>query len=288
MQCSFARDSSLSGMLFDFLETVFPGLSRAARNAARLGASWEAVSTPFIGFLEGRPVAHVGVLELPLIVLGRPVNVASIHAVATHPDHRRRGWYRGVMEEALRYCSGRWATALLTTEHPEYFEPFGFRFVREHLFTVRPRPTRAGTALRLMNLEDAGDVALLNRLLETREPVSRVLGVVKEKAVFCFNEGSRPLYYSEDLDVMVCMEMEGATLRLFDVVGPGLPSLDVLLARLPQPVEEVAASFAMDRFAAEALAQPYILDHGGPSHLMVRGPLAAEGKAFTLPRSART
>jgi hypothetical protein len=33
------------------------------------------------------------------------------------------------MEELLQYTAGRYETLILTTEHPEYFEPFGFRFM---------------------------------------------------------------------------------------------------------------------------------------------------------------
>jgi hypothetical protein len=50
----------------------------------------------------------------------------------------------------------------------------------------------------------------------------------------------------------------------------------------------VAICFSADQLAVEAEATPYVLDHDGPSYLMVRGPCAAEGQPFTLPRSART
>jgi hypothetical protein len=129
---------------------------------------------------------------------------------------------------------------------------------------------------------------LLNRLLETRDPVSHVVGVVNEKAVFLFDEGRHPLYYAQDLDAVVCLETEGAKLKLFDVVAPRLPTLEALLARIPSPAEEVAINFATDRLGIEAEATPHILDQDGPSYLMARGPFAAESEPFTLPRSART
>jgi predicted N-acetyltransferase YhbS len=328
MRRSFADDPTLSAALFDLLEAVFPGIGQSAEHARSLGAAWESVSTPFLAFEEGRPVSHVGIIELPLVLLGREVTAGSIHAVATHPKARRRGHYRRLMDEARSYAVSRYETLVLTTEHPEYFEPFGFRVIREHLFTLRcPSPgggdrldpsgdggARAmdhdglrrvddgwmrgmedGGAraighggLRSINTQDPKDVALLHRLLETREPVSRVVGVVREKAIFCFNEGRRPLHYVEDQDVMVCMERKGARLTLFDVVGPKLPALDALLARIPGPVEEVEFGFAADRFTRDAIATPQVFDHDGPSYLMAHGPFAAEAEAFTLPRSART
>jgi hypothetical protein len=140
----------------------------------------------------------------------------------------------------------------------------------------------------LLDVRERRDVAVLQRLLEAREPVSDVVGVVRETAVFCFNEGRHPLWYSEDLDVVVCLERSGRTLRLFDVVGPDVPPLVELVGRVPGAVDEAVVYFAPDRLGVDATASPHVLDHGGPSHLMVRGPFAAEGRPFTLPRSART
>jgi GNAT superfamily N-acetyltransferase len=188
MKHSFSDDPTLREKLFDLLDVVFPGVRRVEQNARVLGGYWESVSTPFIHFEGGRPVSHVGVIELPLVLLGQNVTVGSVHGVATHPDYRRRGYYGRLMEELLEHCASRYETLILTTEHPEYFEPFGFRVLTEHLFTARRHSQGSAGGLRLLDARDNGDVALLNRLLETREPVSRVVGVANEKAVFCFNE----------------------------------------------------------------------------------------------------
>jgi hypothetical protein len=233
-------------------------------------------------------VSHVGVIELSLVVMGQPLTVGSIHGVATHPDHRRRGYYAGLMNEVLDYCSRRYETLILTTEHPEYFEPFGFRVIQESEFRIRCGRQGASGRVRRLETRDERDIALLHRLLETREPVSEVVGVVREKAVFCFNEGWRPLHYVEDLDVVLCIELEGARLKLFDIAGPRIPTLASLLEKLPEPVDEVVICFAGDRVAPEAIPAAAVLDHDGPSYLMVNGPFGAEGRAFTLPRSART
>jgi predicted N-acetyltransferase YhbS len=285
---SFTDDPSLSEKIFELLDVVFPGLRGGALSIRSLGVPWESASTPFFYLKDGRVVSHVGVIEIPLVLMGQPVRVGSLHAVATHPGYRRRGYYGLLMEEALQECGKSYETLILTTENPEYYEPFGFRIVEEHCFQLRHHSPGDSDGLRLIDTQASRDVALLHRLLETREPVSRVVGVVNEKAVFCFNEGRRPLRYAEDLDAIVCMELDGARLRLFDVVGPKLPPLAELMERVPQGSDEVSFYFAPDRLAPEAKAKPYVLDHDGPSHLMARGPFAAEGHPFTLPRSART
>ncbi|HWP41858.1 MAG TPA: GNAT family N-acetyltransferase [Blastocatellia bacterium] len=288
MRLSYSSDPELVDRVFDLLDVVFPGAREVADNARAIGASWESVSTPFVYSEDGSVLSHVGLIEIPLILLGQAVTVGSVHGVATHPRRRRRGYFRLLIEEVLEYSAGRYETLILTTEHPEYFEPFGFRVIQEHLYAVRGDWPGGSDGMRLIDVRDPGDIALLHRLLETREPVSQVVGVVNEKGVFCFNEGSRALRYSEDLDVVVCLELEGTRLRLYDIVGPKLPPLSALLDRIPQRIDQVDICFAADRFAREARITRYIFDHDGPSYLMARGPFAAEGRHFTLPRSART
>ena len=288
MQDSFATNRNLSTQVFDLLDVVFPGVRRVAQHARTLGAAWESVSTPFVRFEDGRIVCHVGVIELSLVVLGQPVIVGAIHGVATHPECRRRGYYREIMKEVLQYCDARYKTLILTTEHPEYFEPFGFRVVPEHFFRLQVEPTGEGGGLETVDLSDAKNVSLLRRLLETRQPVSHIVGVVNEKAVFCFNEGGSPLHYVADLDVLLCFEREGTRLKLFDVVGPKVPPLAAILEHLPAGLDEIHVCFSPDRIAADAEPVPYVFDHDGPTYVMVRGPFAAESHAFSLPRSVRT
>ncbi len=288
MRGSFADDPSLFDRLMDLLDTVFPGLRRGAACARGLGAPWESVSTPFVAARENRVLSHVGLVELPLVVHGRPEMAGAIHGVATHPEARGKGLYREVMEEALDYCAGRLPTQVLTTEHPEYFTAFGFREVAEHVFTLPvSKPTGPGR-LRRLDPDDAGDVALLHRLLERRAPVSRRLGVGREHGVFCFNEGRRPLHYATDLNAILCLEQHEDAVTLFDVVARRLPPLDELLGVLPGPLRSLTFAFAPDCLAPEATPVPGLFDHDGPSHLMVRGPFAVEGGAFALPRPART
>jgi predicted N-acetyltransferase YhbS len=288
-QQSFSGDPTLYKRLFTLLETVFSSfgfdISNLVESARKLGAPWEAVSTPFIRFHDDIAIAHVGVLEIPLLIMGESVTVGGIHAVATHPEYRRRGYYREIMTEVVDYCDRRYETLVLTTSQPELYEPFGFRVVEEHKF-VTQCDASSSDRLRLLDFSDSNDLKILHRLLETRTPVSNVVGVLpqQEKALFCVNEATRPLYYAEDLDVIVCLEIEDTQLKLFDLVGTNIPTLDALLARISQPIKEIIVYFSPDRLNANFQGVPHVLDE---AFLMVRGEFAAEGKEFMLPRSAR-
>lgn len=284
MQKSFAENLTLSSRLFELLETTFPGISQTAQSIRNLGASWESVSTPFLCFHEQQAIAHVGVLELPLWLMGQTVTVGGIHAVCTHPEFRRRGYFRKCMTAALDYCASRYDTLLLTTEQPELYLPFGFRTIAEHAFITHRTASNRCNGLRVLNLQTPGDRHILQRLLHEREAVSNILGVVKEKAVFCFNEGSQPLHYAEDLDLIVVMDIEDTRLKLFDIVWNQPCRLADILVRISQPLDEVVFYFSPDRLDVEAQPFAHVLDG---SWLMARGPFAGENQAFMLPRSAR-
>lgn len=285
VQKSFAKDATLSQRLFDLLETTFPGISQTAQSARNLGAAWESVSTPFLCFQDEQAIAHVGVLELPLWIRGQATTVGGIHGVCTHPQFRRRGYFRQCMTAALDYCACRYDTLVLTTAQPELYQPFGFRIVEEHAFIAHCTSSSYASRFRRLNLQAPGDRQILHRLLSEREAVSNILGVVKEKAVFCFNEGSHPLHYAEDLDLIVVMEVENTRLQLFDIVWKQPCRLADICDRISQPINEVVFYFSYDRLDVEAQPFPHVLD--GDSYLMARGPFAVESQAFMLPYPAR-
>jgi GNAT superfamily N-acetyltransferase len=286
-QYSFSDDPTLSQKLFSLLEIAFLGLGikDSAETASSLGAPWESASTPFIRLQDDLAVTHVGVLEIPMRLMGENITVGGIHGVCTRPEWRRRGYYREVMQEALDYCDRRYETLILTTGQPELYQPFGFRIVPEYIFTRHCDSIATTNGFRQLKTSNVDDVKLLLLLLETRQPVSNILGVVNEKALFCVNEGSKPLHYAEELDAIACMEIENNQLKLFDIVSSKTHPLSAILERIPQHVEEVSVYFGCDLLEGNFQASPHILD--GDSLLMVRGKFPPEGQKFMLPRSAR-
>jgi len=258
----------------------------------RYGAPWEEASTPFVHFAGQTAVSHVGVLSIPMVLMGRSVSVGGIHAVCTHPEHRRRGHYRRVTEEALHWCDERFGTLLLSTGQPELYEPFGFRVVEEVVSSVEVPSTagaRASTRLgasdpRKLDPGDPGDMALVDRLLREREPVSHVAGVAGERHIFAFHVPATPLYHFEDLDLVVSLHVRGSTMSLFDIVGPKVCSLAEILRRVPEEVRRVEIHFSPDRLAAPT---PAPAKYDCNDLLMLRGPFPPEGRPFMLPPTAR-
>lgn len=278
----YAKDPTLLARVFELYEHPWPGMTARAEGARRWGMRWE-VSTPFVVCEGPRVLSHVGVLELNLVVEGRPMLVGGIHAVATHPDHRRRGHSRVLMEEALAWCDARYGTLLLTGE-PELYDRYGFRSVPEHRFAADRRGS-GGSGLRLLDRASDADGELLLRLLDARAPVSRRLGIVRDRAIFLFDTALWPLHYAAALDAVVAYSVKEGKLRLFDVVAERMPSLESVLALVPEPFERVEVYFTPDVVGGDGLVpEPHPL--GLDDHLMVRGPWPVEGPTM-LPVPAR-
>jgi len=282
------RDYAEPGLVdrvLGLLGETFPGFGESERVGRARGLRWEKCSTPFVVEDEGRVVAHVGVLEIPLVVGGREVLAGGVHAVATQRAYRRRGLCRALMNEALAHCDARYETVVLTAGHPAFYERHGFRVVPEHRFLCDSPPTAGHDGWRTLDLAASSDLELLHTLLRDRAPVSSTLGVVRELPVFTFDTARATLSYFHDLDAVVWFTVKDATLRLHDVVAREIPPLHQILARVSGPVERVECYFVPDRLGAPFSAEPWLFDE--EQYLMARGPFVEAGSPVILPRSAR-
>jgi predicted N-acetyltransferase YhbS len=280
----YLEEPGLSDRVFELLETWFTGISEPRRVALQLGGCWDDCSTPFVCEIDGRIVSHVGLLEMPYVVRGERVAFGGVHGVCTLESERRKGHFRRLMDELLAYCEGRYATLVLSTENPEYYEPFGFRVIPEHRFIARVAFGAGRGGFRSFDPEGAADLERLDHLLEDRAPVSNVVGIVAESQVFKFSQGTAGLHYSDALECFAVFALEGTRLVLSDLVAREIPTLESLLSQIASPVEQVEFHFSPDRFDVDARPELFRYD---TDFYMARGPFAAEGEAFMVPPSAR-
>ena len=291
--------SAVEPRLLALLGRVWPVLPPAIACAEGLGFSWASVSTPFVHDEGDRAVAHVGVIELPLVIAGRPRLVGSIHAVCTDADRRGRGHARALLNAALAHCRDRYDTVVLTTLIPEFYaRHHGFRPVTEHAFArAVETPALSASGRRLST--SAGDARLLRRLSATRTPVSERLGCLDAVTVFVFALLLRwgdvsHAYHHAALDVVTVHEVIGRTLVLYDVMGAAIPPLPELLQAIGAEVDRVLTLFVPDRLGPGFRPEPWDGTHaqalGDTSFapLMALGPLATGADALLLPATART
>jgi predicted N-acetyltransferase YhbS len=283
---SYASDPGLCDRVFALLDTWIPALNTKRRQAERLRWRWEDCSTPFVHERDGRVIAHVGVLESRWVWGGEEHRMGGVHAVCTLASERRRGLYRELIEEALVHCDERYDSVDLCTEHPEYYEPFGFRVIPEHRFRTQTDPRAGRHRFRSLDLGRSSELDLLERLLATRTPTSRILGVVREQDIFKFNQSSGELQYCEELDLIAVMYRSGGQLEIDDLVGPALPDLEEFLAHIGHPIDEVVFHFRPDRLGVGATPELFRYDD---DVLMIRGQFPLDGlePKFMLPPPAR-
>ncbi len=285
---SYADQPGLLDRVFSLLDLAFPGLPDGARMLEPLGLRWDHASTPFLVIEDDQILSHVGVLEVPMFLDGVERLVGGIHAVCTHPRHRRRGYFRLAMEEALAWCDERYATTLLIGGPPQLYEPFGFRVVHESRFVApveKPAKASGRNSLRRLALDHPADLCILHRLLDNRAPISRHLGVVRERAVFLFTQGAQPMWYAEDIDAIFCMQIASETLCIYDLVATRIPTLDEVLECIDTPLKQVEVYFIPDQLDTWLTSQRHMVDED--SWLMARGDFPDFGGGLMLPRSCR-
>ncbi|MFZ5480756.1 MAG: GNAT family N-acetyltransferase [Myxococcota bacterium] len=235
---------------FTLFDAVWPDMSARVARAEALGYPWAAVTTPFAWFEGDRALAHVGVLEHPVRLLGEDRAVAGIHAVCSHPDARGRGLVRRLLEEALAFVDARWDTAKLHTDHPALYAKFGFRVVPTYTWVS----DRAGGRGRAVPVDVArvpfAGRAPVSEVLCSRDPGSLpVIDAALARAL------DRWFFAVPGADWAAAWELRGDTLVVHDVFGPTLPTVEALADAAP-PHARVRWSFCPDRFDPAAIPEP--------------------------------
>lgn len=234
-------------------------------------------SMPFAYFDEnGICVANLSAFSMPMMVDGGLVKAAGFQSGAVRPQWRGRGLYRDLMRRAFSWSDAQgFELGLLLTDKPAIYQPYGFKILPQHQFSG-PAPVAAKPigASRSVFLDNAGDVALVKRLLRERTPVSSIFAVAAQAEMFllngCFDPSIRLSYLDQPESVVAWKSGEADCLRLLDVVGKTIPPLSVILAALDQRPSRVEVCLPPDRLAWQGTPEPF------PSHtsLMVRGDAA--------------
>jgi GNAT superfamily N-acetyltransferase len=267
----YPNDPAVAAETLDLLGRIWTKLPGAVVRARAWGVDWCEVSTPFVQYEAGRVVAHVGVLEIPVVLDGKHRTIAGIHAVCAHPQHRRRGHMRAAMERALAWVDARYETAVLWANDPEIYGRFGFVAREESMFVGAVKGGPASSVRALM-LDQVGDVAFLRERLADRVPVSNTIATREpgwleliDLALWTPGPG---LAYLPDLECIVVHAVRGRFLDLYDVIARDIPTLADIAARLGERIDTAIVYFSPDLLAAPGLvAEPTVMIDS----LMVRG-----------------
>lgn len=271
----------------------WPKLASVIPRARALGADWFRMSTPFVHHEGDVPVAHVGALEIPLVIDGRATMATGLHAVCTAAPWRGRGFSRALMERALAWADARSDTVVLHANDPALYERYGFRAVPQVVWTTAAPEVPRTRAMPVLSDRRPTDVATVFRAFAGRVPVADVLGVGEAAELFVLDEvlgtgGFARLWWSERLGCVIAAQIDedddddGATdvLRIYDVVGPRWPSLAEIVAEVDGHIARVESFFAPERWPEHRwTTRP----SNAPDTLMVRGRFTAATEVAVPP-----
>lgn len=279
--------ASLTDARIDLLDSIWPSLRAAITKAALVGADWFTMSTAFERSVDGVLAAHVGVMEVPMMIDGVMRSVAGLHAVCTAPQFRGRGLARSLIETAIEHAGSRAETVVLHANDPALYGRFGFRPIEQWVWWT-PVPSRPrAQPMRRLSADRPDDVAAVHAAFVSRLPVATSLGIGEAAALFVLDEilgcgEFLRLWAVDDLEVVVAGDLEDRVLQIYDIVGTTWPALDELVARVPGRVDRVEVFFAPERWPTQSWrvreAQPMDV-------LMVRGPFTTS--PIAIPPLAR-
>jgi GNAT superfamily N-acetyltransferase len=212
----------------------------------------EPSSMPFAWFdAHGVCAANFSAFSMPMMVDGQRRKAAALQSGAVRPQHRGKGLYRDLMRRAFAWIDAEgFDFAILYTDKPAMYEPYGFQTVPMHKFTgLAPSAGRSDPA-RLLSMDEQADVALLTRLMGSRAASSALFSPLSHPAMFLVNafwDRSISLSLLEDMDAVVAWRLsDSGVLQLLDVVAPAIPPLSTITASLKNSASSVECFFSPD------------------------------------------
>lgn len=87
----------------------------------------------YIKTLEGKIVATLVRNKHAYMFNSRVLQASMIMGICVHPDYRHRGYMHEMMDLILDACEHSELLTLIQSEHPEGYEPFGFRTIYDRM-----------------------------------------------------------------------------------------------------------------------------------------------------------
>jgi hypothetical protein len=209
--------------------------------------------------------------------------------VGTLPEYRNRGLQRQVLERLLASTAPDDLVFLFANHQVLDFYPrFGFRRAHEWLFRAEHQAEPVGAPLRVLQVENADDRALLQRVTAKAEPVTDRFGARDYGRIILWywcNFYRDGLRYAPEHDAIFAVEQSGALLRIYDIASAGPLDVASYVPRLiTAPIAEIEFGFTPTRFWPSARPRADYTD----SPLFVRGPYELPDEPFKYPMLAQT
>lgn len=264
--------SELQQLIYDVFEVDISPLNRMGHDPSIIAFGW---------WLDDELVANVSLYERRLWLSGDQVKAFGVQSVAVRPEFRGKGLFRGLMARALAFADARVNLVILATDTPSLYTPFGFRQIKEAIFSAGLAQQQTQPRYRLLSLDQDTDVAFLRDIFSRRTPPSLLASACDHPALFMLKAVETPeieLLHLPDLDAVVAVKgRNGRSMTLLDIVAPSIPSVEEIVSALGYAGERIDIHLTPDRLSWAPEEQNPV-DNG----YMVRGVFAPEARAFML------
>lgn len=264
--------AAVDDLVRDVFEMDLSPLDRLGRDPSLLSFGW---------WRGDELVAHVGLARQTLRAAGGTVTTRGLQSVAVREAWRGRGLFRDLTTRALAHVDALGVPALLATETPALYRPFGFREIDEVVFLGPLTPAGARPRHRRLSLDGDDDVALIRDFFARRAPVSELCALEEHPSGFLLKALESPeiaLEHLPDLDAVVAVETEEpGCLTLLDVLAPAIPPLAAIAAALAADVDRARVAVMPDRLDWHPTGTRR--EDAGD---MVRGPWPLDGHAVAF------
>ena len=263
MIANYAHDPKLFDRCMKLINATFPGCEDFARYGMKLNASWPAASTPFIIEEKSEIIAHAGVWPITLMVDGKVHQSASIHGVCVKPEHRGKGHFKTLMNEAIDYAKNHFDSSVLFTVKPYLYSRYPYKvMLPEYDFEVTlPLKSKAEKSdLRKLSLDNNDDVKVMQDLLTQRIPLSNQFSLINDNArsIFILNTYQKDIYYSQKLNALLVFDISNNTLFLKEIVSQTPLDFNEVVAMIPENFDKVVLQFCPDAFLDEKDYSPIL------------------------------
>ncbi|MNO42317.1 Acetyltransferase (GNAT) family protein [compost metagenome] len=214
-------------------------------------------------------IANASINKMTIIVNQTKVHAIQIGTVMTHPDYRKQGLSRKLIEHIIATYEHECDFIYLFANDSalDFYPKFGFERMQESSFSMdvahlnnRPAETYS---LRPLSMSNSADFTLLTKFAEERTPVSSVLSVINNEHQLLFYfilPFHDSFYYIEEADVVVIFKQEDHQLHIFDIISTTSMDIEAILNSIIAPDTEVirfyfTPDYAIDHMEVELIPQ---------------------------------
>jgi GNAT superfamily N-acetyltransferase len=209
---------------------------------------WTEAYRPFSFIYQDQMVSNASANIMKLNILGQPVNAIQIGTVMTHPDHRKKGLAKKLIETIIdNYQSSNDLIYLFgDTDAIGFYEKLGFKKVKETTFKTLYTNDSEPLELRHLDMTNPEDKDLFDVISSHQIPLSSDFMVYAKQSLSGFYGTlvlANHLYYDQVHKCIYAFKRNENYLDLFDIIQTQATSLDVHLSRLVKARETVHFHF---------------------------------------------